>query len=296
MNWASVSKKVVKVLFVNALIFAALVGTSELAVYYLYRYPPAIEFIRNSARKYYRNFHASIISFDPRCAVYSPTLSYILKPGTCTFSNPEFSTKVDVNSRGLRDDEISLKAPEIIALGDSFTMGWGVEQEETYPQQIEAMTGIRTLNTGIASYGTAREFILLETLDTSNLKHLIIQYNGNDVNENMAYMSTGNRLHTMRQFDYQFAREQRRQQLRPNYYFGKYLREFLPRMYESGKKWASGERNDSWHTNRKITQEVDFFLNVIQHTKVDLRGVQRYVFDLSSYGRNTTTSANPAEL
>ena len=74
----------------------------------------------------------------------------------------------------MRDDEESLKAPEVIVLGDSVAMGWGIEQNETMAQQIEAMAGLKVLNAGISSYGTVREMKLLNRLDLSRVKYLVI--------------------------------------------------------------------------------------------------------------------------
>lgn len=38
---------------------------------------------------------------------------------------------------GLRDSNAALNQPEIICIGDSHTMGWGVEQEETFPKLLD---------------------------------------------------------------------------------------------------------------------------------------------------------------
>ena len=50
-------------------------------------------------------------------------------------------------------------------LGDSYAMGWGVEQGESFPEILEAATGLRVLNAGVPSYGTPRELLMLERLD-----------------------------------------------------------------------------------------------------------------------------------
>ena len=81
-----------------------------------------------------------------------------------------------MNRLGLRDDEASLRAPAVVVLGDSYAMGWGVAQDETIAEVIERETGLRALNAGIASYGTVREMRLLDRIDTSRLRYLVIQY------------------------------------------------------------------------------------------------------------------------
>jgi lysophospholipase L1-like esterase len=110
------------------------------------------------------------------------------------FETNEFKTSVSANSKGLRDDESSLQRPAIICLGDSYTMGWGVEHAESYAQRLERLSGQKVLNAGIASYGTARQMILLRELDTSALTHLVIQYCSNDYHENNQYIRNNNRL------------------------------------------------------------------------------------------------------
>ncbi|WP_128543389.1 GDSL-type esterase/lipase family protein [Larkinella soli] len=131
------------------------------------------------------------IQVNPALSRYDPRLIYRLKPGQGHFRNLEFSTSLRINSRGLRDDEASLHQPELIVLGDSFSMGWGVEQEETFPQLLEHHTGRKVLNAGISSYGTAREYLLLQELDRSHCGTLVIQYCDNDLSENMVYRHTG---------------------------------------------------------------------------------------------------------
>src|SRR4029077_3494943 len=89
--------------------------------------------VRRLVQQVYRHFNRALIQFDPQCAQYDAGLTYTLKPGTCTFENIEFRTEIHVNRAGLRDEETSLDAPDVIVLGDSHAMGWGVEQDRTFP-------------------------------------------------------------------------------------------------------------------------------------------------------------------
>ena len=136
----------------------------------------------------------SVIQHEADCAQYDVALTYTLRPGTCSFDNAGFATRVDVNSVGLRDDEASLIAPEIVVLGDSHAMGWGVDRDDTFAQLIEEATGKSTLNAGISSYGTPREIIMLQRLDLSALQTLIVQYSDNDNLEIRAYLEGGRNL------------------------------------------------------------------------------------------------------
>ena len=86
--------------------------------------------VRNALSKLYIERIAQHISLLPECSQYDPETFYTLKAnGTCRFSNIEFETTYSINSAGLRDEEADLIAPTVIALGDSFTLGAGVESE-----------------------------------------------------------------------------------------------------------------------------------------------------------------------
>ena len=162
-----------------------------------------IPYFKPVVREVYTTYDRDIIQFLPECARYDSTLSYTLKPGVCEFNNREFSTTYQINSFGFRDDERSLQSPEIILLGDSYTMGWGVDQDSSFAQLIEHATGLKTLNAGISSYGTARELLALARLDKSNLKYLIIQYNDGDYFENKSYVENNFTLNIMDEGSYE---------------------------------------------------------------------------------------------
>ncbi|HXH19855.1 MAG TPA: hypothetical protein VNJ07_12310, partial [Chitinophagales bacterium] len=142
---------------------------------------------------YYRH-ELEMVQYQPRCADYDSVLFYAMKPGVCRHRSIEFNCTYSFNSAGLRDDDASLDKPEIIVLGDSYAMGWGMSNEKIFSSLIEQQTGMKTLNAAVPSYGTAREFLFLERLDLSNLKYLVIQYCANDFEENKQFVEQGFRL------------------------------------------------------------------------------------------------------
>lgn len=148
----------------------------------------------------------SMIQFQEESARYDSELFYTLKPGRSGFKSFEFNTLYDVNTLGVRDDAASLEQPAVIFLGDSFTMGWGVEQDQSFPAVFEKKSGLKCLNTGISSYGTAREFRMLARTQTDSLKAIIIQFHDTDLEENDYYIRN-KRLGTRTQenFDAQVA-------------------------------------------------------------------------------------------
>ncbi|MCP4694336.1 MAG: hypothetical protein GY859_40265 [Desulfobacterales bacterium] len=125
-----------------------------------------------------------------------------------------------INSKGMRDDQASLIAPEIIVAGDSIAMGWGVRQDKTFGALLEKKSGKSVLNAAISSYGTVREMRILERVNLNNLKYLIIQYCDNDFRENRTYKKNGNRLPVISKRGYNWIRQEHKNAT--FYFFGKH--------------------------------------------------------------------------
>lgn len=82
---------------------------------------------------------------------------------------------VATNRLGFRGGEIVSPKPKgtlrILALGDSFTWGWGVASDATFPSQLEerlraAYPGqsIEVVNGGVSGYGTVQELLWLDRI------------------------------------------------------------------------------------------------------------------------------------
>ena len=144
---------------------------------------------------YYDYYDCRLIQFQKGGSVYDSSLFYRMNPySVFKYGNREFNDSFSINSVGLRDRDSSLNAPAIICLGDSYTLGWGVKQEETFGEQLEMVSGMRVLNAGISSFGTMREMELFNHLDISSLRFVIIQYCSNDIIENEAGRNNNYRL------------------------------------------------------------------------------------------------------
>lgn len=163
----------------------------------------------------------SMVQFQEKTAQFDDELFYTLKPGKSTYKSFEFNTNYKVNSLGVRDDENSLSNPDILFIGDSFTMGWGVEQEQSFPQIFENRSSLKVLNTGISSYGTAREYRMMARTKVDSLKAIIIQYHDTDLEENN-YFIKNKRLGTRTQADFDLQVKENKKQLK--YYPLKYLK------------------------------------------------------------------------
>jgi len=61
-------------------------------------------------------------------------------------------------------DETTVRTGAVLAVGDSFTEGWNVGDAESWPAQLEGLTGVPIVNAGIGSYGTDQIVLRAETL------------------------------------------------------------------------------------------------------------------------------------
>ncbi|MEW6742554.1 MAG: GDSL-type esterase/lipase family protein [Planctomycetota bacterium] len=99
------------------------------------------------------------------------------------------------NSLGLRDDEVTRPKPEgtfrILVIGDSYTYGWGVDQDETIPEQLRDNLERRypgvvydVLNAGVPAYDTAAEYGHLGALAPRVEPDLVVLvFQTNDITE-----------------------------------------------------------------------------------------------------------------
>jgi hypothetical protein len=225
----------------------------------------------------------NLIQWDPNCSQWDPELSYTLRPGTCTFTNPGFSIAYKINRLGVRDDEESLDAPEVVVLGDSHAMGWGVEDYETFASHLEQMTGLKVLNTGISSYGTARELGLLQRVDRSRLRYVLIQYCNNDFEENQTYVNSGGNL--PRRSPEWFQEQVRENKNQRRYYPGKYTMFWLNIAMERAGARIAPQRLSAELVSHKDEEEtpgpMGYLLKVIEVQPLDLSAVEIIIFEMS---------------
>jgi lysophospholipase L1-like esterase len=82
--------------------------------------------------------------------------------------------EVSVNSEGFRDVEFPEEKPSsvfrIVCLGDSWTFGWNVGQNQAYPQTLKALLGrefseanFEVFNLGVGGYSSINGLMLLKT-------------------------------------------------------------------------------------------------------------------------------------
>jgi hypothetical protein len=145
------------------------------------------------ARYIYYSYDANIWQNQDDCIEYDELLLY--RPSTgCFFSNPEFSTKLTFSQEGRTwDNRVKLESQgPVFVLGDSLSMGWGVNDDKTFSYLMEKRFSIPFYNLSVASYGTVREILrAIRHPEFKNARYIILQYHSNDLRENDTFLING---------------------------------------------------------------------------------------------------------
>jgi lysophospholipase L1-like esterase len=141
----------------------------------------------------YYLYEAEIWQNKKECVQYDDNLLY--KPSSgCRFSNKEFSSNLTFSEAG-RSTPLSrspLSGRPLFFAGDSDTMGWGVNDDETFASIIASRVDVPVLNLGVSSYGTVREIIRIRMHPRFQEANCIfIQYSWNDFQENEVFLARG---------------------------------------------------------------------------------------------------------
>jgi lysophospholipase L1-like esterase len=105
---------------------------------------------------------------------------------------PEFTMRLSTNSRGFRGPELDTTgARPVLFLGDSYTMGYGVNDGEEYPALVREVLHRRSppipvVNAGVGDEGNARWIKFLRTEGVAlNPRLVVMQISGNDFDDNV---------------------------------------------------------------------------------------------------------------
>ncbi len=110
--------------------------------------------------------------------LYDPVIGHTLRPGADVREvSPEFDVEYKVNAVGLRDNSTHEHRPNagttrILLVGDSFTFGWGVPYDRTWPVLLEQGLhergeNVEIIKAGVPGYSTDQELEYLKRLSTS---------------------------------------------------------------------------------------------------------------------------------
>jgi len=132
-------------------------------------------------------------------AIFEPSdfLPYRLRPASSgALVQEEFETTVHINSHGYRGPEFQTPKPagtrRVLAIGDSFTFGWGVEDDETYPARLDEALGedVEVINAGFAAgYYPDTYYVYLREYGLALEPDLIVIgfYVGNDIDHDRVH-------------------------------------------------------------------------------------------------------------
>jgi hypothetical protein len=94
--------------------------------------------------------------------IYDPELGWIPKPSN------QWGTSIVILKEGIRSNgrgEVwDGTGDPILAVGDSYTFGDQVTDSETWPAQLEKLSGRRVINAGVDGYGTDQIFLRARSL------------------------------------------------------------------------------------------------------------------------------------
>ncbi len=111
-----------------------------------------------------------------------------MRPGVRRHVTRQWDVTIAINQEGFRDrrDPIPSPAPPILALGDSFAFGWGMNLEQSYlyllEERVNQRRPIRIVKAGVNGTGTSDQFRLLEAIGPQYRPQLVLLsfFVGND--------------------------------------------------------------------------------------------------------------------
>src|SRR5579862_6355515 len=237
---------------------------------------------------YYENYQRNILQYDSSISEYDSNVFYKMRPNLRgVFRNVEFEDSILTNSAGFRSNEISLSYSRITCAGDSYTLGWGVGQTETYPNALQELLGKPVLDVGMSSYGTARELATVRQLDSFHLDLLIIQYSYNDIDENLAFAESGDKLVVSNHSVYDSAQESMRwsRLYFPGKCFLSLSKIILGHYFGELKLILSPRRTNNISDSASYDKAAKLFINVLMHSGIDFKRTQIIVFDICEFSQ-----------
>lgn len=143
---------------------------------------------------------------------FDPVLGWKPKPGIHEYKPPSSFRKhtININKLGLRNREISnlseKKTKHVIVLGDSFTFGIAVSNEDLFTTHLENILNknvtkktthrFEVINAGVPAYSTGQELLMIRYLAKNGIVgdiYLLMMFT-NDISDNMRYLPYSKKL------------------------------------------------------------------------------------------------------
>ena len=108
-------------------------------------------------------------------ARYDETLGYMPRPGAGGRDNV-WRAEVNIDAQGFRSNGRAARppGPPIVALGDSFTFGDEVDDDQTWPAHLERILGRPVWNAGVFGYGFDQMVLRAERIAESAQPALLV--------------------------------------------------------------------------------------------------------------------------
>jgi hypothetical protein len=129
----------------------------------------------------------SVRAVGPPLTEYDPVFGQRLKRDfRCVRETPEFRMRFSSNSLGWRGPEPATSKAEIVFLGDSFTMGYGVDDGLEFPQLLAKALDVSVVNMGLGGTGNGRwPTMLRDDAASFEPNTVVLQVCSNDLADNL---------------------------------------------------------------------------------------------------------------
>lgn len=124
---------------------------------------------------------------EPGMIVYDAQLGWKLKPyWSGKHHHYDYDVEYNINREGFRDDDTAIKKGSISVVGDSFSFGLGVNDQETFVSILNKKHNKKFYNLSVPGYSTDQQLLLINRHRNDIGEHvLLVVYLGNDIFDNM---------------------------------------------------------------------------------------------------------------
>ncbi len=159
--------------------------------------------LENSLGKQIYSRYRDIVQYNEKC--FKKDYLFAISPkrnSSCEHESIEFQTSLyfgDYGNRTSKKIKRFNKKSELVIIGDSHAMGFGVKNEETFSHYLSSKN-VPNLNLAVSGYSTFLELKRLEDFSAKNsqfyknIRTIVIQYCDNDLNSNRYYQIKSNKF------------------------------------------------------------------------------------------------------
>ncbi len=124
---------------------------------------------------------------EPGMIVYDAQLGWKLKPyWSGKHHHYDYDVEYNINPDGFRGTDARVKEVDISVVGDSFSFGLGVNDDETFVALLNKKYNNKFYNYSVPGYSTDQQLLLINRHRDEISQHLLlIVYLGNDIFDNM---------------------------------------------------------------------------------------------------------------